>query len=268
MTAEFVIANEGAVRFAGFALILALMLAWQAKTPFRSGAMNRQRWAANLGLVVVDALVLRLLFPAAGVGAALFASAHGAGLLRLVELPGWLAVGVSLIVLDCAVYGQHVATHHVAFLWRLHRVHHSDLAFDATTALRFHPAEIMLSMLFKIAVIVAVGAPALAVVLFEVLLNGAAIFNHTNVRLPPRLERALRAVIVTPDMHRVHHSVHRDETDSNYGFCLSLWDRLFRTYRDQPRDGHDRMVIGIDRFRDDRAQRLDRLLLQPLAQNR
>lgn len=214
--------------------------------------------------MIIDAVALRVLFPAAALGAALFAAHHHVGILTLLDLPGWLSAGIAIVALDLAIYGQHVATHHVGFLWRLHRVHHSDLVVGVTTALRFHPAEIVLSMIFKLGVVVALGAPAAAVVLFEVLLNGLAMFNHANIRLPDDWERLLRRVIVTPDMHRVHHSAWCEETNSNYGFCLSLWDRLFGTYRDQPRDGHSGMMVGLTVFRDHRAQRLDRLLLQPL----
>ncbi|MFO1129285.1 MAG: sterol desaturase family protein [Rhodospirillales bacterium] len=262
---QFVVANEGMVRLAAFALLLALFLVYQGWRPFRPGILSRRRGIANFGLAAVDTVVLRVLFPAAGVGAAFLATEHKAGLFNALDLPAWFAVGASVVAHDLAVYIQHWLTHRVPILWRLHRVHHSDIALDVTTALRFHPAEIVLSLLIKIVVILALGAPAVAVVLFEILLNGAAMFNHTNVRLPAGLERPLRRVIVTPDMHRVHHSVHRDETDSNYGFCLSVWDRLFGTYRDQPRDGHRDMVIGLEDFRNDQSQRLDRLLLQPLA---
>lgn len=264
MTAHDLVADQGWIRFAGFALVLIAMLCWQAIAPRRPAGPLRQRWPANLGMVAIDALMLRLLFPTAGVGAALFAAEHGIGLFHALPAPEWLALALSLVLFDLAIYGQHVATHFVPFLWRIHRVHHSDVAVDATTAVRFHPAEIALSMLYKLLVIVALGAPAVAVVLFDVLLNACAIFNHGNVCLGASADRRLRALVVTPDMHRVHHSVHREETDSNFGFCLSLWDRLFGTYRAQPRDGHVRMVIGIHAFRDDPAQRLDRLLLQPL----
>ena len=264
MTAQDLVAEEGWIRFAGFALVLTAMLSWQAIAPRRPAGPLRRRWPANLGMVAIDALMLRLLFPTAGVAVALFAAERGIGLFHVLPAAEWLAVALSVVLFDLAIYGQHVATHFVPFLWRIHRVHHSDVAFDATTAVRFHPAEIALSMVYKLLVIVILGAPAVAVVLFDVLLNGCAVFNHGNVRLGASTDRLLRSLIVTPDMHRVHHSVHREETDSNFGFCLSVWDRMFGTYRSQPRDGHTRMVIGLETFRDDRAQRLDRLLLHPL----
>lgn len=227
--------------------------------------MRARRWVANLGLVAVDTGILRLVFPLAAVGAALTANARGWGLFNTIEAPPWLAVAITLIALDLAIYAQHVAFHKIPLLWRLHRVHHTDTALDATTGLRFHPIEIIASMLFKIALVFALGAPALAVVAFEVLLNALAMFNHANVYLPPRVDRALRRLIVTPDMHRVHHSIHRDETDSNYGFNLSIWDRLFGTYRAQPRDGHEAMALGIDAFRAPTDGALIRLLIQPFV---
>jgi sterol desaturase/sphingolipid hydroxylase (fatty acid hydroxylase superfamily) len=178
-------------------------------------------------------------------------------------VPFWAAFIASLLLLDLSIYAQHVVFHKVPILWRLHRMHHTDLDFDVTTALRFHPLEIVLSMLVKLAVVGLLGAPAVAVLVFEVLLNATAMFIHGNVGLPPRFDRALRRLVVTPDMHRVHHSIRREETDSNFGFNLSWWDRLFGTYRDQPRDGHAGMTIGLEYFRDWRATRLDGLLMQP-----
>lgn len=263
---SFVLGHEMALRLAAFAGVLAAMLVWERRRPRRQAFAGgrAQRWGANLGLVAIDAALLRLIFPLAAVGAAALAETRGWGLLNAFALPGWLTLAIALVVLDLAIYAQHVAFHKVPLLWRLHRVHHSDVDLDATTGLRFHPVEIVLSMAFKVALVTAVGAPVLAVILFEVGLNALAMFNHANVRLPPGADRLLRRLIVTPDMHRVHHSVHRDETDSNYGFNLSLWDRLFRTYRAQPRDGHETMTIGLDAFRDPADGRLGRLLTQPL----
>jgi sterol desaturase/sphingolipid hydroxylase (fatty acid hydroxylase superfamily) len=264
---SFVSSHEMAVRVVAFAGVLGLMLAWERLRPrrLRSARDRLQRWRANLGLVAIDAIAVRLIFPVAAVGAAALAEARGWGLLNALDLPAWLSFAVALVVLDLAIYAQHVAFHKVPALWRLHRVHHSDVDLDATTGLRFHPVEIVLSMAFKVALVLALGAPAVAVVVFEVGLNALAMFNHANVRLPLRVDRVLRRLIVTPDMHRVHHSIHRDETDSNYGFNLSLWDRLFRTYRAQPRDGHEAMSIGLDVFRDAGDGTLRRLLTQPLA---
>jgi sterol desaturase/sphingolipid hydroxylase (fatty acid hydroxylase superfamily) len=265
---SFVLSHDMALRFASFAAVLAAMTAWEAWRPrrARAGYGRLKRWSANLGLVALDALLVRLIFPLAAVGAAVLAEARGWGLFNTVELPAWLAIAITLLILDLTIYGQHVAFHKVPLLWRLHRVHHSDVDLDATTGLRFHPIEIALSMALKIALVIALGAPALAVILFEVGLNAFAMFNHANVHLPERLDRVLRRLIVTPDMHRVHHSIHRDETDSNYGFNLSLWDRIFGTYRAQPRDGHEGMTIGLDVFRSASEGTLRRLLIQPFVQ--
>ena len=194
---------------------------------------------------------------------ALVAEARGFGLLNVIRLPDWLALLVSVLVLDLAIYLQHVLFHAVPALWRLHRMHHADLEFDVTTGLRFHPIEIALSMLIKFAVVAAIGAPALSVLVFEVLLNATSMFNHANMRIPTWIDRVLRWLVVTPDMHRVHHSIVARETNSNFGFNLPWWDRLFGTYRDQPAAGHRDMTIGIEQFREPGEQRLDRMLTQP-----
>jgi sterol desaturase/sphingolipid hydroxylase (fatty acid hydroxylase superfamily) len=197
------------------------------------------------------------------VGLALIANARALGLFNEVQLPAWIAVVASVILLDLAIYFQHVLFHAVPVLWRLHRMHHADLDIDVTTGLRFHPIEILLSMVIKLAVVIALGAPALAVLLFEVLLNATSLFNHSNVRIPERFDGVLRWVVVTPDMHRVHHSILLRETNSNFGFNLPWWDRLFGTYRPQPAAGQESMTIGIEQFRDPRELGLDRMLLQP-----
>ncbi|WP_431269254.1 sterol desaturase family protein [Dankookia sp. P2] len=211
-------------------------------------------------------LVVRVLFPAGAVGMAMLAQAKGWGALNVLQAPGWVVVPLSVLVLDLAIYAQHVAFHHVPVLWRLHRMHHADLEFDVTTGVRFHPVEIVLSMLIKSAVVIALGVPPLAVLALEVLLNATSMFNHGNIHLPGRLDRVLRW-LVTPEMHRVHHSVLRRETHSNFGFNLPWWDRLFGTYRAQPKAGHQGLTIDIDRFRESRERRLDRMLLQPLRRN-
>jgi sterol desaturase/sphingolipid hydroxylase (fatty acid hydroxylase superfamily) len=208
------------------------------------------RWVNNLSLVFLNSLVLRLIFPAAAVGVAVFTTNHGWGLLNYYELPILLAVLIAVIAMDFVIYLQHVLVHAVPTLWRLHRVHHADLDYDLTTGARFHPIEIILSMLIKFATIIVLGPPVVAVVIFEVILSTLAMFNHGNVRLPFGLDRVLRLFIVTPDMHRVHHSVEDNETNSNFGFNLSIWDRMFGTYIDQPRSGHEGMTIGIHKFRD------------------
>ncbi|HEX9810369.1 MAG TPA: sterol desaturase family protein [Alphaproteobacteria bacterium] len=261
---EILTEHESAVRLGAFAVVLAAMAAWEGLAPRRARAVPRlRRWPGNLGIVAINAVLVRLLFPTAVVGVALWAEAQGLGLFNRVAAAPWLALAASVIALDLVIYGQHVAFHYVAVLWRLHRMHHTDLDIDLTTGVRFHPVEILLSILLKFAAVLALGAPAAAVVLYEVLLNGASVFNHGNVRLPLRLDRVLRAVVVTPDMHRVHHSVIRRETDSNFGNFLSVWDRLFGTYRAQPERGHDAMTIGLPEFRDPGESRLDRLLLNP-----
>ncbi len=256
--------NEPIIRLACFFAVLLAMMLWERRKPRRALSLPRaRRWPANLGIVVVDSIVLRLVFPVLAVGAAELAAARGWGLFHGLNAPFWLALPASLLILDLAIYTQHVVFHKVAVLWRLHRMHHTDLDFDVTTALRFHPLEIVLSMLIKLVLVTLLGVPAVAVMLFEVILNATAMFNHGNVGLPRRLDRALRWILVTPDMHRVHHSIRPEETDSNFGFNLPWWDRLFGTYRDQPRDGHAGMTIGLEYFRDRRATRLYGLLLQP-----
>ncbi len=261
---EFLVANEAAVRLAAFFAVLVVMAAWEALAPRRRRSVSRRlRWPANLGLVALDAILLRLLLPAGTVGIALLGEARGWGVFGLVPVPFWFAVVASLVVLDLAIYLQHVLFHAVPTLWRLHRVHHADLDIDVTTGARFHPIEIVLSMGIRLAVVVALGAPAMAVVIFELLLNATAMFNHANLRLPQGVDRFLRWVVVTPDMHRVHHSVAKNETNSNFGFNLPWWDRLFATYRANPAAGHEAMTIGLDRFRDPRELRLYRLLTQP-----
>lgn len=246
-----IVQHELAIRLAFFFVVLAVMALWESVAPRRAWTLSRAvRWANNLGIVVLNTAILRLLFPAAGLGMAVFAEAQGWGMLNYWELPSWIALFVAVVALDLIIYLQHVMVHAVPMLWRLHRVHHADLDFDVTTGSRFHPIEIILSMLIKFAAIVVLGPPLAAVVIFELLLNATAMFNHSNVRLPRNLDRVIRWIIVTPDMHRVHHSVEDDEANSNFGFNLSWWDRLFGTYRDQPRQGHTNMTIGIGTFRD------------------
>lgn len=245
--------------------LLAGLMLWELAAPRRRAELPRLvRWSNNLGLVALDAALVRLVFPFTLAGFAATMQAQGWGLLTALDLPGWQKVGLALVILDLAIWAQHRAFHHVPWLWRLHRMHHADLDFDVTTGLRFHPVEILMSFAIKMAVIALLGAPALAVLAFEVILNASSLFNHSNIRLPDRADRLLRLVIVTPDMHRVHHSVIRAETDSNFGFTLPWWDWLFGTYRARPERGHDGMTIGIESFRNPRELWLDRLLTQPL----
>jgi sterol desaturase/sphingolipid hydroxylase (fatty acid hydroxylase superfamily) len=255
---------ESLVRISAFTLVFTAMAAWEIVAPRRKLAAGRKpRWPSNLGMLLVDVLAVRVLVPTAAVGAALFAAGRGFGLFHLAGLRLSVAALLGFLVLDLAIYGQHVVFHKVPALWRLHRMHHADLDIDVTTGLRFHPFEILISLAIKIAIVIAFGIPVVAVLLFEVVLNATSMFNHANVSMPPALDRVLRLILVTPDMHRVHHSIVRRETDSNFGFNLPWWDRLFGTYRALPEAGHDRMTIGLPIFRDPRELRLDRLLTQP-----
>ena len=261
----FVLAYEPVIRFAFFLGIFAVIGVWELVAPRRALTVSKaMRWASNLGMVALNTLLLRLVFPLAAAGIAAFAVANGWGLLNHFQVPFWIAVLVSVVAMDFVIWLQHVMVHAVPALWRLHRVHHADLDYDVTTGARFHPIEIALSMLIKFATIAVLGPPVLAVVIFEVLLNASAMFNHGNIRLPVALDAVLRWVVVTPDMHRVHHSIEDDETNSNFGFNLSWWDRLFGTYRAQPRAGHEAMTIGIHGHDDPReVARLDGMLMLP-----
>jgi sterol desaturase/sphingolipid hydroxylase (fatty acid hydroxylase superfamily) len=258
-------AYEPSIRLAVFAGVFLVLALCELVVPRREQAIGRaSRWPNNLGVVVINTALLRVLFPMTAVGFAVVAEARGFGLLNAIRLPDWTAVAIAVVALDLAIYLQHVLFHAVPMLWRLHRMHHADLEFDVSTGLRFHPIEILLSMLIKLAVVAAIGAPALSVLLFEILLNATSMFSHANMRLPEKIDRVLRWLVVTPDMHRVHHSIVARETNSNFGFNLPWWDRLFGTYRAQPAAGHDAMTIGIEQFRDARDLRLDRMLAQPL----
>ena len=268
-TANNMLDAEPLIRLGVFAAVLAGLMVWEYLAPRRQRAVNRRRrWPSNVGVVVIDAVLLRILFPTAAVGLALIAEAHGWGLLNVVAVPAWLAILIAIILLDLIIYAQHVLFHAVPLLWRLHRMHHADLDVDVTTGIRFHPVEILLSMVIKLGAVAVLGAPALAVMVFEVLLNATSMFSHSNIRLPAGVDRPLRRILVTPDMHRVHHSIVARETDSNFGFNLPWWDHLFGTYRGQPAAGHEAMTIGLSQFRDPSELRLDRMLLQPLRRAR
>ena len=248
---EFIISNEISIRLAFFIGMLGIMALWEIAMPKRELSVSKSiRWINNLGIVVLNTVILRLIFPAAAVGMAVLAESQSWGILHYLQVPNWFALIISVIVMDAVIYIQHVLVHAVPILWRLHRVHHADLDFDVTTGSRFHPLEIILSMIIKFATILVLGPPIVAVVISEVLLNVTSMFNHGNIRIPLSVDRVLRWFIVTPDMHRVHHSVEDDETNSNFGFNFPWWDRLFGTYRDQPRAGHEKMIIGISTFRD------------------
>jgi len=263
-----VMSNEPFVRLIVFGGVLTAMAAWELVAPRRQPKLGRKtRWPGNLGIVVLDTLLVRLIFPVGAVAVALAGEERGWGLFNAIGIPAWMAVLASVILLDLAIYLQHVLFHAVPALWWLHRVHHADLEFDVTTGVRFHPIEILLSMVIKLGVVTALGVPALAVLIFEVTLNATSMFNHGNVDISHGVERVLRWVVVTPEMHRVHHSVKARETNSNFGFNLPWWDRLFGTYRDQPEAGHLGMTIGIAQYRDPTEQRLDRMLTQPFRED-
>lgn len=259
------IESQGLLRMGLFFGVLAMLLWLERRFPRRPGDMRRRlRWPPNFGLAVLDAALLWAL-PFAVLGTAFWAERHGWGLLYQVALPAWAAILAAWVALDMAVYWQHRLLHEIRWLWPLHRVHHTDVEFDTTTGVRFHPAEILLSTMWKCAVVLALGAPPLAVLLMEISLSGFSLFTHANLHLPARFERILRFALVTPEMHRVHHSPYRAETDSNYGTVLSAWDRLFRSYTAQPRDGHTSMRIGLTECRADADQRLAALLRQPFV---
>jgi sterol desaturase/sphingolipid hydroxylase (fatty acid hydroxylase superfamily) len=259
-----VLQSEAAVRFGFFAGVLVLIALWEVWAPRRRLNVGRPwRWASNLGLVAVDNLAVRFLGPLGAVGVAVLADERGWGLFNNIAIPAWLAVGLSVVALDLAIYLQHVLFHAVPLLWRLHMVHHADLDFDVTTGVRFHTLEILLSLGIKMAAVLLLGAPALGVVAFEVLLNATSMFNHGNVRLPAWLDRVLRIFVVTPEMHRIHHSVLPRETNSNFGFNMPWWDYLLGTYRSQPSEGHEGMTIGLAQFREVWVDRLHWMLLLP-----
>ena len=255
---------EMVIRLGAFFVFFCAFALWELLAPRRVLNVGRgRRWPGNLGILVVDILAVRVLLPTAAVGASLYAAGNGLGLINYLHLRLSVAALIGFLALDLVIYVQHVVFHKVPLLWRLHRMHHADLDIDVTTGLRFHPFEILISLLIKIAVILALGIPVVAVILFEVVLNATSMFNHSNVAMPAWLDRALRFIVVTPDMHRVHHSILRRETDSNFGFNLPWWDRLFGTYRAQPEAGHTAMTIGIPAFREPGESRIDRLLTQP-----
>lgn len=256
--------SEIAIRLSFFVLIFVIIAIWELLAPRRTLTTSKtSRWITNLAITFLNPATVRLVFPILALSMALKAQQNGWGLLNHYNLPFWLAVLVTVALLDLVIYLQHVMFHAVPVLWRLHMVHHADLDYDVTTGLRFHPIEIILSMGIKLAAVVLLGPPTMAVLIFEVLLNGTAMFNHGNIRLPLKLDRALRFLVVTPDMHRVHHSVIIRETNSNYGFNLPWWDRLFGTYRNQPTEGHEGMTIGLSQFREPGRLTFPWLLILP-----
>ncbi|MDZ7645434.1 MAG: sterol desaturase family protein [Woeseiaceae bacterium] len=262
----WMLANEAQVRLGAFLLVFGGLIVAQRLWPRRDVPGGWRRSATNIALVVIDTAILRVAFPLLAFDLSLRVEESGTGLLH--GLPPALAVVAGILLLDVAIYWQHRLLHMIPFLWRLHRVHHADTGFDVTTGVRFHPLEIVLSMGIKLGLIALLGVPPIAVLIFELALSLGSLFTHANLYLPATLDRRLRWLFVTPEMHRIHHSWHRDETDSNYGFHLSIWDRLFRSYRTQPRDGHEAMTIGLHEFRDNRSQSLASLLLNPFRRNK
>ncbi|MCY4305162.1 MAG: sterol desaturase family protein [Aestuariivita sp.] len=262
--------NEIMIRFVFFAGLFAAFAVLEMILPLRAHAQKRRaRWTTNLSISLIDALTLRLfalLIPLLAVGAALDAASKNWGIFNKLEWSIFLEFVIAVLILDFAIWFQHFLTHKIPILWRIHRVHHADRDMDVTTSVRFHPVEIFLSMLLKIALVYALGPSALAVICFEILLNGAAIFNHANIQLPRILDKVLRIILVTPDMHRIHHSIHQYEHDSNYGFSLSFWDRIFGTYVPQPREKHESMILGLE-WQDDKPSKLKWNLLLPFIRN-
>ena len=260
----FLTDHESGIRLGVFIGVLAVMAILEVIAPRKKRVSARAgRWLTNLGLIVIDTLALRFLMPLFAMGMAAIASDKGWGLLNIIDAPVWLEITLAVIVLDMLIYWQHVASHHIPLIWALHQVHHADRDIDATTGIRFHPLEILLSMGYKLICVMLLGPAVVAVFIFEVLLNACAVFNHANVKLPTALDRLIRPILVTPDMHRVHHSIIPAETNSNYGFSLSIWDRLFGSYIAQPQEGHDGMTIGLSQYQTNQPSTLKWCLLIP-----
>lgn len=264
---DWILANEVIIRSVSFAGVFILMAILETLAPRRLTTLPLlQRWPSNLGIVLINTVLIRILFPAAAAGFALTVSQLGWGLFNRFDLRLLPTVMFSVLLLDLIIYAQHVLVHAVPVLWRIHRVHHADLDYDVSTGIRFHPLEILLSMFIKFVAILLLGPPVIAVVIFEVLLNAGALFNHSNVRMPVDVDRMLRKLVVTPDMHRVHHSIERDETNSNFGFNLSCWDHLFGTYKAKPLAGHEMMTIGLPNLRSpEQVNRLSGMLIMPFS---
>jgi sterol desaturase/sphingolipid hydroxylase (fatty acid hydroxylase superfamily) len=260
--------NEAAVRLGFFFGFFILVAIWEVVSPRRVLNTSKTiRWISNMGVVLIDTMAVRLLFPVLAINVALMAQVNGWGLLNYLNMPYWLSVLMGVLILDLIIYLQHVMFHAVPVLWRLHMMHHADLDYDVTTGLRFHPIEIIMSMIIKLTAVAALGPSLLAVIIFEVILNATAMFNHGNIKLPLHIDKYLRLLVVTPDMHRVHHSVTIRETNSNFGFNFPWWDRLLGTYRAQPAAGHEGMTIGLSQFRDPKRNNLLWMLALPFLGN-
>ncbi len=264
---NYLILHESLFRLMIFIVVLASVAIWEIISPRRKLKISKSyRWINNLGLVFLNTILLRLIFPVAATGIAWWAVQHDFGIINYWHLSGWWVIGLSVVILDFAIYLQHVLFHKLPWLWQLHQVHHADLDYDVTTGARFHPLEIILSMLIKFAVVITLGIPVVAIIIFEILLNATAMFNHGNIRLPYSVDKLLRLVLVTPDMHRVHHSIVKKELNSNFGFNIPWWDRLCGTYQAQPQAGHKNMIIGLNYLRDERVtQNLANMLYTPFS---
>ncbi len=261
---DFVTSHEPTIRLSFFFGSLALVGLWEILSPRRKlRAPKVWRWSNNLGVTFLNSFILRLLFPILAVGMAAMAQEKGWGLLNIVELPLWAAVIVAVVIQDLIIYVQHAIFHHIPLLWRLHKVHHADIDYDVTTGARFHPIEICLSMIIKLGVVALLGPPIVAVILFEIILSSMAMFNHANAGLPLKLDAFIRLIVVTPDMHRVHHSIHPHEFNRNFGFNLAVWDRIFGTYKPSPDAGQTEMTIGLPQYQDQKKQSIFWILLLP-----
>ncbi len=256
--------SEGVIRLTVFISIFLVMALAEIIVPRKNHVQKKSiRWVTNWGLVIIDSVVLRVFAPILAVGVALYAESKGWGFFAITKFPLWFEFILAIILLDLAIYGQHVASHKIPVLWRFHKVHHADRDIDVTTGARFHPIEIVFSMGYKLICVLLIGPAAFSVFVFEVLLNASAMFNHSNIKLPLGVDSMLRKLIVTPDMHRVHHSIIPEETDSNYSFFLSVWDHIFKTYQAQPKDGHDGMTIGLKEYQTDEPSSLLWSLMLP-----
>ncbi len=265
---DFILSHEASIRLFFFISIFVVVAFYETRLPRRRLSVSKTgRWMINIGIVCIDSIALRIFFSAGAVGVAYWVHQHGWGIMNFLKIPYFVSVIMSVLILDFIIYLQHVMFHAAPAFWRLHMIHHADLDFDVTTGTRFHPIEILLSMIIKSVAIIALGPPVVGALLFEILLNGTAMFNHSNIKLPESWDRILRLFVVTPDMHRVHHSIFPNETNSNFGFNSPWWDRLLGTYRPQPRLGHEGMTIGLNQFRDPTHLTLPRILLLPFVGN-
>lgn len=257
---------ESYIRLGSFLAIFALLTIWEISSPKRKLLQLRYfRWFCNIGLITISSILVRFIIPTAAVGIALHVEQEQLGFLNLYELPFIVKFILAFVLMDLAIYFQHVMFHALPLFWRFHRVHHSDLDCDITTGLRFHPFEMIISIIFKFLIITSIGAPVLAVVFFEIILNAASMFTHSNIKIPSVIESMVRWFIVTPDMHRIHHSIKENETNSNFGFFISIWDRLLGTYIHEPAQGHVNMQIGLRKFREPKWQNLRWLIYLPFV---